>query len=292
MGLKIIWDQGLTNNAAIKISEELEKLEIELLLEGIYRHYGFDFRTYSFSFLRRRIWNRVQNEGLKNISALQARVLHEPDIMEKLLGDFSINLTEMFRDPDFFLSFRLKVVPYLRELPLIRIWHAGCSTGEEVFSMAILLQEEGLYNKTMIYATDIHEKSLTKAKQAIFPLEKMQKYTKNYLASGGTGAFSEYYSVNNEKGVVFDPALSENIVFAHHNLAIDRSFNEFHVIICRNVLIYFNKELQNHVYNLFYQSLTRGGFLGLGSKEDMKYSGWDEYFETVDASEKIYKKII
>lgn len=289
MGFIISKDNGLTGTIE---TNALELLETELLLEAIYRHYGFDFRNYSSSFVRRRILNRMRLENLDTISGLLEQLLHNYSVMERLLVDFSITVTEMFRDPEFFLVFREKVIPILREYPVIRIWHAGCSTGEEAYSMAILLHEEGLYDKTRIYATDVHEKILNRAKQATFSLDRMQTYTRNYHAAGGTSAFSEYYTVNNDERVVFDPHLSKNIVFAHHNLATDGSFNEFHVIICRNVVIYFNKLLQNRVFELFYQSLSPRGFLGLGNKEDVKFSSSERYLEKVDSKFKLYRKNI
>lgn len=294
MGFIITKIEGLTNTSETDKLEPnaLELLEMELFLEAIYRHYGFDFRNYSSSFMRRRILNRMRVENMKTISGLLELVLHNYSVMERLLADFSITVTEMFRDPDFFLEFREKVVPVLKEYPVIRIWHAGCSTGEEAYSMAILLHEEGLYSKTRIYATDFHENILNRAKQASFPLDRMQTYTKNYLAAGGTSAFSEYYTVNKNESVIFDPYLSKNIVFAHHDLATDRSFNEFHVIICRNVVIYFNKLLQNRVFELFYQSLSPRGFLGLGNKEDVKFSSCGQYLEKLNLKVKLFRKKI
>jgi chemotaxis protein methyltransferase CheR len=269
---------------------ELEKIELELLLEGIYRYYGFDLRNYADSFIQRRVWNRIRAEKLKSISGLQEKIFHDRVVMEKLFDDFSIHVTEMFRDPRFFLSFRTKVIPLLKRYPAIRIWHAGCSSGEEVYSMAILLQEEGLYERTKIYATDMNERILEKAKQGMFPLDRMQIYTKNYLQAGGTRAFSEYYSAKHNN-VIFHPFLRENIVFAQHNLATDHSFNDFHVIICRNVMIYFNKFLQNHVHSLLYESLVSSGFLGLGHREGVKYTSHGSYYQEVDFTEKIYRKI-
>ncbi|CAM4383486.1 protein-glutamate O-methyltransferase CheR [Paenibacillus alkaliterrae] len=269
---------------------ELEKIEIELLLEGIYRYYGFDFRSYSFHFIQRRIWHRIRAEKLKSISGLQEMIFHNPAMMKRLFADFSINVTEMFRDPSFFLSFRTKVIPQLRDCSYIRIWHAGCSIGKEVYSMAILLHEEGIYDKTIIYATDMNSSLLEQAKEGIFPLDQMQKYTKNYLAAGGTRAFSEYYTVKQNQ-VVFHSFLKENIVFAQHNLATDHSFNEFHIIICRNVMIYFNKSLQNHVHQLFYESLSLSGFLGLGNREGIRYLSYGDNYEEFDSGEKLYRKI-
>jgi chemotaxis protein methyltransferase CheR len=268
---------------------ELEKIEIKLLLEGIYRHYGFDFRQYAFSSIRRRIWYRIRAEKLSTISGLQERVLHDPRMMERLFTDFSINVTEMFRNPGFFKAFRQKVVPLLRSYPYIRIWHAGCSSGEEVYSMAILMHEEGLYKKTRIYATDFNENILKKAKQGVFPLERMQLYTKNYLQSGGKKAFSEYYTASNEN-VTFHPFLTENVVFAQHNLVTDGSFNEFHVVICRNVLIYFDRSLQDRVHRLFYESLSEDGFLGLGNREGVAFTRYADSYDEIDAAEKLYRK--
>jgi chemotaxis protein methyltransferase CheR len=269
---------------------ELEKIEIELLLEGIYRHYGFDFRNYVFSSIRRRIWHRIYSENLSTVSALQEKVLHNPIVMNSLLGDFSITVTEMFRDPSFYLAFRNKIIPILKLYPKIRIWHAGCSTGEEVYSMAILLNEEGLHHKVRIYATDINESAINTAKLGVFPLKKMKKYTKNYLHSGGKKAFSEYYIIKDDL-VRFHSFLSENIVFAQHNLAVDHSFNEFHVIICRNVMIYFNSTLQNRVHELFHNSLVLSGILGLGQKEDLAFTSHSACYEEMDANEKLYRKM-
>lgn len=274
----------------VEVIDEIEQVEIELLLEAIYRHCGFDFRSYSLPSIRRRIWHRIQAEQLSSISGLQEKILHNPKIMKKLVADFSINVTEMFRDPSFFLAFRNRVIPMLRGLPHIRIWHAGCSTGEEVYSMSILLHEAGLYNKTRIYATDMNEIVLAAAKQGKFPLEKMQLYTKNYVISGGTSAFCEYYTVTDHYAQ-FHPFLSKNIVFAQHNLATDYSFNEFHVIICRNVMIYFNSTLQNRVLNLFYESLNLEGVLGLGAKESIAFTNHAACYEEIDIHEKLYCKV-
>lgn len=278
------------NSTETESFEDLEKIEIHLLLEGIYRYYGFDFRNYVPSSIRRRIWYRIRAERLKSVSGLQEKVLHDPRVMERLLSDFSIQITEMFRNPSFFKSFRKKVVPLLKELPFIRIWHAGCSTGEEVYSMAILLHEEGLYHKTKIYATDMNEGLLKKAKDGIYPLDKMRRYTDNYQMAGGVKEFADYFNVCNDKGV-FHPFLAENVVFAQHNLAIDYSFNEFHVIICRNVMIYFDKVLQNRVHGLFYDSLCTSGILGLGDKEEIAFTAHSHCYEALVPEQKIYRKV-
>src|SRR5881394_1323494 len=269
---------------------DLERIEIELLLEGIFRHYGFDFRAYAYASIRRRLWKRIEEEGLSSISALQERVLHEPEMMEKLLLDLSINVTAMFRDPDFYVTFREHVVPLLRTYPFIRVWHAGCSTGEEVYSMAILLREEGLYDRARIYATDINEVVLQRARAGIFPLNRMQEYTDNYIKAGGKRSFSEYYTAKYD-GALFSPSLSRNVLFSQHNLVTDGSFSEFNVIFCRNVLIYFDRDLQNRVHALFYESLSMFGVLALGSKETLRFSKYEPCYEKLHAREKMYRKV-
>lgn len=284
-------NRELTSNNILKEEwRELEKMEVKFLLDSIYYYYGFDFRNYTSSCIRRRVWHRIISEKLNTVSGLQEKVLHDPVAMQRLFADFSISVTEMFRDPVFFLSFRENVIPLLRELPVIRIWHAGCSSGEEPFSMAILLHEEGLYEKTKIYATDMNEILLTKAKQGNFPLERMQDYTRNYLKAGGKKAFSEYYKVKGEEAI-FHSWLAENILFAQHNLATDNSFNEFDIIVCRNVLIYFNKCLQDRVHKLFYESLRKKGILILGSKEGIAFSFMSNHYRELAPEEKIYMKI-
>ncbi|MFL5529706.1 MAG: CheR family methyltransferase [Gemmatimonadaceae bacterium] len=269
---------------------DLERIEIELLLEGIFRHYGFDFRAYAYASIRRRLWKRIEEEGLNSISALQERVLHEPEMMEKLLLDLSINVTAMFRDPTFYVTFREHVVPLLRTYPFIRVWHAGCSTGEEVYSMAMVLREEGLYDRARIYATDINEVVLQRAKAGIFPLERMQEYTDNYIRAGGKQSFSEYYTAK-YGGALFDQSLTKNVIFSQHNLVTDRSFSEFNVILCRNVLIYFDKTLQSKVHSLFYDSLAMFGVLGLGSKETLRFMAHEECYEQIAPPEKIFRKV-
>jgi chemotaxis protein methyltransferase CheR len=268
---------------------ELDEIELSLLLEGVYRHYGFDFREYAPASLRRRVWRRVYAEGLETISALQDKLLHDPASMERLLLDLSINVTAMFRDPGFYVAFREKVVPALRTYPFSRIWVAGCSTGEEVYSLAILLQEEGLYERTRIYATDINESVLDRARSGVFPLDKMREYTQNYIKAGGARAFSEYYLAKYD-GAQFQRPLIENVVFAQHNLVSDRSFNEFNVIVCRNVMIYFDRTLQERVHKLFYESLATFGVLGLGHKESIRFSPHEHDYEELDAGERLYRK--
>lgn len=279
--------KGTENN----YSEQLEKIEIGLLLQGIYDWCGYDFREYAYNTIRRRVLHRMQEEKLNSVTGLLDKALHDPACLSRLIHDFSINVTEMYRNPSFFLSFRENVVPFLRTYLTIRIWHAGCSTGEEVYSMAILLDEEGLYEKTKIYATDIDTDALKRAKSGIFPINHMQRNTSNYINAGGKRAFSDYYIVS-EKGVKFHTFLSKNILFAQHNLATDESFNEFNVIVCRNVLIYFNKYLKRKVFDLLYRSLSMFGVLGLGDKEVISDRKIASCFEEIDADEKLYRKIV
>jgi chemotaxis protein methyltransferase CheR len=269
---------------------DVEEIEIALLLEGVYRRYGFDFREYAPASLRRRVWRRANAEGVETLSALQDKLLHDPACMERLLLDLSINVTAMFRDPTFYVSFRTKVVPQLRTYPFTRIWVAGCSTGEEVYSLAILLDEDGLYERTRIYATDINESVLERARTGVFPLDKMKEYTHNYIKAGGKRAFSEYYLAAYD-GAQFQRSLVENVVFAQHNLVSDRSFNEFNVIVCRNVMIYFDRALQHRVHGLFYDSLAHLGVLGLGHKESIHFSPYDDRYEELDPVEKLYRKV-
>jgi chemotaxis protein methyltransferase CheR len=269
---------------------DLEEIEVALLLEAIFRRYGFDFREYAPASLRRRLWRRANAEGLPTLSALQDRVLHDPACMERLLLDLSINVTAMFRDPSFYVALREKVVPLLHTYPFSRVWIAGCSTGEEVYSLAIVLDEERLLERTRVYATDINEEVLRRARHGVIPLDKMQEYTQNYLQAGGTRAFSEYYLASYD-GAQIDRRLLENIVFAQHNLVSDRSFNEFHLIVCRNVMIYFDRGLQDRVLKLFDDSLTKLGVLGLGHKETLRYSALADRYEELDGEEKLFRKV-
>ena len=268
---------------------DVEEIEVALLLEAVYRRYGFDFREYAPASLKRRLWRRAHAEKLTTISALQDRVLHDPACMERLLLDLSINVTAMFRDPSFYVAFREKVVPLLRTYPFTRIWVAGCSTGEEVYSLAILLDEEELLDRARLYATDINEAVLERARLGVFKLDKMQEYTQNYLQAGGSRAFSEYY-VADYDGAVFDRRLVEHAVFAQHNLVSDGSFNEFHVIVCRNVMIYFDRSLQERVFRLFHDSLANFGVLALGHKETIRLSSFASSYEELDPRERIWRK--
>lgn len=269
---------------------DLADLEIRLLLEAIHARYGFDFRGYAAASLKRRLWRRAGAEGLPTLAGLLEKVLHEPAVMERLLLDLSISVTSMFRDPSFYRAFREKVCPLLRTYPFTRVWNAGCATGEETYSLAILLHEEGLYDRCRIYATDINEAVLDQARGGVFPIDKMQEYTANYRAAGGVGPFSEYYTAAYD-GARFNRSLLDNVVFAQHNLVSDRSFNEFHVVVCRNVMIYFDRELQEAVHGLFHESLVRLGVLALGHKESIRFTGFADKYEELDPVEKLYRKV-
>lgn len=268
---------------------DLERLEMDLLLEGIHQRYGYDFRGYARASLRRRLWRRATLENLRSLSGLQERVLHDPLCMERLLDDLSVNVTEMFRDPAVHAALRDDVLPLLRTHPFIRIWVAGCSTGEEVVSIAISLREAGLLERTLIYATDMDADVLARARTGSFPLDRLQGYTRNYLEAGGQESFSRYYTVQGDRAV-FDPALLRDVVFAQHNLATDRSFNEFHLVVCRNVLIYFGRDLQDRVLRLFDESLGRRGVLALGRKETLYGTAIEGGYEPLVEAEKIYRK--
>lgn len=275
----------------VNYDPDTERIEISLLLEGIYRQYGFDFRSYAYSSIRRRIWKRIAAEGLNSVSALQERVLHQRQPMERLLHNLSVNVTAMFRDPEFYVTFREKVVPHLRTFPFVRVWHAGCATGEEAYSMAILLHEEGLLDRSRIYATDMNEVALQRAKEGIFPLDRMQEYTQNYQRAGGAASFSEYYTAM-YGGAQLSRNLLRNVVFSQHNLVTDRSFAEFHVVLCRNVLIYFDRTLQSRVHALLFDSLATFGVLALGAKESLRLSAFEPCYEVLDSSAKLYRKVL
>jgi chemotaxis protein methyltransferase CheR len=269
---------------------EIEDIEVHLLLEAIYRRYGFDFRDYAFTSMKRRVESILAAEGLSSISELQGKLLREPACMEHFLLSITVNVTSMFRDPAFYVAFRTRVLPWLRECPFVRIWHVGCSTGEEVYSMAILLEEEGLYPRCRIYATDLNEHVLAKAKAGIFPLASLQEYTGNYLKAGGQGCFSDYYTAN-YGGVIFQRSLRDNVIFAQHSLVTDGSFNEFHVVLCRNVMIYFNETLSERVHRLLYESLILHGILGLGDRESIKFTPYEACFEEVDGDQRLYRRV-
>lgn len=264
-----------------------EAIEIALLLEAVYRRYGHDFRGYGRAHVARRIRHRMALAGAATISELQGRLLRDPALFSEFLGDLSVNVTEFFRDPDFFRALRCEVVPLLGTYPSIRIWHAGCATGEEVYSMAILLWEEGLMDRCRIYATDRNPAALEQARKGIFPIDRMREFTQNYQQSGGQASFADYYTARYES-VIFDPALRRRITFFDHNLVTDGVPGEMHLIVCRNVLIYFNRNLQRRVVRLFADSLVPGGFLCLGTKESLGFSERSAAFAPAVAGQRIY----
>jgi chemotaxis protein methyltransferase CheR len=275
-----------------KPQEELmenEDIEIRLLIQAIYEKYGYDFRNYSQAHIRRRVINRLTLSGLGSISQMIHASLADRRFVDLLLMDLSINVTEMFRDPAFYLAVRSQVVPVLKKLPFIKIWHAGCSSGEEVYSMAILMREEGLSGRTQIYATDFNPVIIRQAKEGIYPISRMKEFTVNYQKAGGKVSLSDYYTTNNESAKLLD-LLRKNIVFATHNLATDSVFAEVNLIICRNVLIYFDRKLQDKVIGLFNESLPGGGILCLGSKENLQFSGHNINFTGFVEKERIYIK--
>ena len=269
---------------------EVEDIEVSLLFDGVYRVYGFDFREYSRASIKRRLLELMQAEKLETISAYQDRLLHDHASVDRLLLGLSVHATAMFRDPSFYQTFRTKVVPLLKTYPTVQIWIAGCSTGEEVYSLAILLKEEGIYERCRIYATDISQSVLRKAKDGIFPLSAMREYTNNYHLALGAQEFSDYYTARYDR-VIFSSNLSKNVVFSQHNLATDGSFNEFQVILCRNVMIYFNKNLQERVHNLLYDSLSIFGVFGLGNKESLKLTPRAAAYEHLNGEDKLYRKV-
>ena len=271
-------------------TNENEKIEFDLILEAIYQKYGYDFRNYAKASLRRRLRYRLSQSNLKTISEMQHKLLNDKGFFDTLLLDLTINVTEMFRDPSFFKALREIVISELKKQPFIKVWHAGCSSGEEIYSTAILLKENGMYESSLIYATDTNEMVLDKAKSGIFPIEKMKDFTVNYRKAGGIASFADYYTARYDNAIM-DNSLKKNIVFSNHNLVTDSVFGEMDLIICRNVLIYFNRELQDRVFRLFMDSLRPGGFLCLGSKETIRFSSYSDNFENVAEKEKIYRRV-
>lgn len=264
-------------------------IELRMLIEAVYLQYNYDFRDYTGASQKRRVLHAVKEMQCPTISALQDKVLHDPAAFSQLLQYLTIPVTEMFRDPSFYLSLREQVIPFLKTYPSLKVWVAGCSTGQEVYSMAIMLREEGLLDRAILYATDINPQSLETAKRGVFPLDQMQLYTENYQAAGGKTAFSDYYTAA-YGGARFDQNLVENVTFADHSLATDSVFSETHLISCRNVMIYFNRRLQNRVFGLFHESLCHKGFLALGSKESIDFSEYGDKFDPLVKRERIYRK--
>ena len=267
----------------------IEDIEVDLLLETIFQQYGHDFRNYGRASIKRRVKHCMISSGCKTVSEMIPRLLHEKAFFENIIHHFSITVTEMFRDPHVYQGIRKQVVPILKTYPFIRAWNAGCATGEEAYSLAILLKEEGMYERTLLYATDFNDESLEKAEEGIYLSENIQRFTSNYQKAGGTNSFSEYYHARYGAAAI-DPSLKKNIVFANHNLVIDNVFSEMHLILCRNVLIYFNKSLQNRVLKLFSESLVPNGFLCLGTGENIAFSSVVEHFKPVNEKLRIFQK--
>ena len=268
---------------------ELQRIEIELLLEAVFRHYGYDFRNYAFTTMSRRILERVGAENRQTISGLTEKLLHDPACLRRLLWDLSVGTTSVFREPNFYRAFSKHAIPVLRTFPFLRVWHAGCSSGEEVYSTAILLKEHGLYDRARIYATDFNEAVVDQARSGTFRQESIEEYCKNYEAAGRSGAFNDYYIVKNGYAV-FDPSLKKNVTFAQHNLVTDGSFMEFNAIFCRYVMIYFDRKLRASVHELIYKSLSRLGILCLGKKESLHLTPHEPEYKELVPEEKIYQK--
>ena len=262
--------------------------EIEYLIKDVHEMYGYDFSEYSRASFKRRVNRICMIDRFVSFAELRYTILNDPDYLKHFIEEITVNVTEMFRDPQFFKTLREKVLPQLGTYPLIRIWVAGCSTGEEAYSMAILLKEANLYQKSLIYGTDLNPSVLETARAGVFPLQQMKLYSENYILSGGKKDFSDYYTANYDS-VRFDKSLQEKLILSTHNLVSDSSFNSFQLIICRNVLIYFDRDLQERVFRLFDNSLENLGFLALGAKETLRFSKLDKNFHQID-DQKIWKK--
>jgi chemotaxis protein methyltransferase CheR len=263
--------------------------ELRMLMEAVYLKYNYDFRDYTGASQKRRVLAALRAMDCATVPALQAKVMHEAAAFARLLQYLTIPVTEMFRDPEYYAAVRSQVAPFLRTYPSLKIWVAGCSTGEEVWSLAILLKEEGLLERSIVYATDINPASLEAARRGVFALERMRLYTENYQKAGGARAFSDYYTAA-YGGALFDRSLVENVTFADHSLATDSVFSETHFVSCRNVMIYFNRRLQDRVLGLFHESLCHRGFLGLGSKESIEFSSYTKVFEALARRERLFRK--
>lgn len=266
-----------------------EDIEIKILMEAVHLKHGYDFRQYAGASLTRRVKKYLSDTGLNHISEMIPLIIHDKAFFNSFLHNLSVNVTEMFRDPLFFLSLRKKVVPYLNTFPFIKVWSVGVSTGEEVYSLAIMLKEEGLYEKSLIYATDFNDTVLEAAQKGIYSADNIKNSTSNYQKAGGKKSFGTYYHAD-YNSVIIDRSLKKNIVFANHNLATDSVFGEMNLILCRNVLIYFNRDLQERVLELFQTSLRPHGFLCLGSKETIDFSNIVDSFVPIAKKQKIFQK--
>lgn len=263
--------------------------DFEMLLADINTTYGYDLSDYSKASLKRRIKRVIDKEGLPSMAELRYKIINEEDFMNFFLEEITVNVTEMFRDPETYKMIRKKIIPQLATYPIIRIWCAGCSTGEEVYSLAILLEEEGLLDRSIIYATDINQSVLATAKEGIFPISKMKDFSRNYIEANGKSEFSNYYVAHYDK-VKFKDYLRNKMVFAVHNLVTDHTFNVFDMIMCRNVMIYFNRDLQSRVLQLFTESLVDFGFLALGTKESIRFLEGEEKYKLIQKSQKLWRK--
>jgi chemotaxis protein methyltransferase CheR len=268
----------------------VQDIEMRLLVEAIYQRWGHDFREYSHASLKRRLLLAQRELGARTLSALQEKALHEPEVFPQLLQYLTVPVSEMFRDPPYFQAVREHVIPVLQTYVNPKVWIAGCSTGEEAYSMAILLLEEGLLGRAIVYATDINHASLEKARQGIYSLDQVQAFTRNYQQAGGKASFSDYYTAAYGRAVL-DKRLRESITFADHSLSTDSVFAETHFVSCRNVLIYFNRKLQDRALGLFHDSLAHRGFLGLGAKETLDFSAYSGRFETVSKRDRLYRRL-
>lgn len=268
---------------------ELLDLEIDLLLEAIYRRYRHDFRHYSRPTLRRRLTQALTVLNCESLSQLQHRVLHDPNHLGLVLSYLTVQVSDLFRDPAFFLALRTQVAPVLRTYPSLKVWVAGCGTGEEVYSLSILLDEEGLLDRTILYATDVSSEALRAAEQGVYSLDRAQAFSRNYQLSGGRRSLSDYYSAA-YGAIAFDRRLRQNVVFSDHSLATDNVFAEVHLVTCRNVLIYFDDELRDRALGLFRESLVRKGFLALGSRESLTRSQHAGGFIDLDRDNRIYER--
>lgn len=271
------------------MENETEALEIDLLLDAVFKRYGHDFKSYARSHVERRLRHILAKSGHGSVSELIPRILHDEAFFKELLLGLSITVSEMFRDPLAYAGLRKEVLPVLETFPFIKIWVAGCATGEEAYSLAILLKEEHLYERATIFATDFNDSALEQAREGIYPIDDLRKFSSNYQQAGGTGSLSNYYHARYDFAVM-DPSLRKNIVFANHNLARDGVFSEMHLVSCRNVLIYFADELKNRALDLFTESLVAGGFLFLGSREDIMFSAAKDRFDVIDRKARIYQK--
>jgi chemotaxis protein methyltransferase CheR len=269
--------------------ESLEDLEIQLLLEALFQRYHFDFRHYARASIKRRLTQARDQMGFASFSELQAALLHEPDMLARMIGYLTVQVSEMFRDPGYFRALREKVVPHLRTWPSLKVWVAGCSHGEELYSLAILFREEGLYDRTLFYATDINPEALRAAEAGVYPMDRIRRFTENHQKSGGRSSLSDYYTADYGRAV-FDKSLRDRVVFSDHSLVTDAVFAEMQLVSCRNVMIYFDRELQDRAIGLFRDTLPRNGFLGLGSRESLRFSRHAAAFAEFVGEEKIYRK--